>query len=33
MPDCSVVDVGNDNVLVSSNDFFTPIVGDPYTQG
>jgi len=33
MPDCSVVDVGNDNFLVSSDDFFTPIVGDPYHQG
>ena len=30
MPDCSVVDVGNESFLVSSDDFFTPIVGDPY---
>lgn len=33
MPDCSVIDVGHDMSLVSSNDFFTPIVGDSYQQG
>ena len=28
-----MVDVGQDRFLISSNDFFTPIVGDPYQQG
>lgn len=33
MPDCSVINVGSNKFLVSSNDFFTPIVGDAYLQG
>jgi len=33
MPDCSVVETPSGEFIVSSTDYFTPCVGDPYLQG